>query len=454
MSLTDARALLPGLAVHEAAPVAERRGLARLAAWCGRYSPWVARDGADGIRLDVTGVAHLFGGELALLHDLEGRLAARGISARAAIADSLGAAWALARFAPTTPIAAPGGAARRALGPLPVAALRLSSESVDGLAALGLNRIEQLLAIPSAALAARFVPAVTERLAQALGEAAEPLSPERPVPWFLSRLVFAEPIAAVADIEAATARLAAGLCRTLAQEEKGARRLELTLYLADGGLHRLEVGCSRPSREPGHLRRLFAERLSGLEVGFGADVMTLAAPVVENQGAAQLGLKQMAPAGRAGAAPAKLADDPDLGLLIDRLGNRLGLRNVARPAPRQSHLPEQALRLVAPLAPPADGVFGPDLPRPVRLLPAPEPIEAVAEVPDGPPVLFRWRGRAHQVARADGPERIEPEWWRQRARVRDYYRLEDDGGARFWVYRDGRFEAEAPPRWYLHGFFA
>lgn len=454
MNLADARALVPALVVREAAPGAERRDLKRLAEWCGRYSPWVACDGADGIRLDVTGVAHLFGGEGALLRDLEARLARRGLSARAAVADSLGAAWALARFAPETPVVAAAGTARRVLGPLPVAGLRLPAETVDGLAALGLSRIEQLLAIPLKSLAARFGPMVTERLAQALGEAAEPISPERPVPWFLSRLVFAEPVATATDLGAATARLAGELCRLLAKEEKGARRLELNLYLADGGLCRLEVGCSRPSREPEHFRRLFAERLSGLEMGCGADVITLAAPLVEARAPAQLGFGRMVSAGTQKARSPNLAEDPELGLLIDRLGNRLGLRNVARLAPRQSHLPERALKVVAPLAPPQDGVFGPDLPRPVRLLPAPEPIEALAEVPDGPPVLFRWRGRAHQVALADGPERIEPEWWRRPGRVRDYYRLEDQDGARFWVYRDGRFETGASPRWYLHGFFA
>lgn len=446
MTLADARALLPALAVRPATPEADAEALQRLADWCGRYSPWVAVDGEDGIRLDVTGATHLFGGEAALIEGLQARLAGFGLEARLAIAGGLGAAWGLARFAPAARTVAAGDP-RPALAPLPVEALRLPPEAVDGLKALGLGRIEHLLAIPPAPLAARFGRALTDRLAQALGRAAEPISPDRPAPDILARLVFPEPVAALADIAAALARLARTLCLSLAAAEQGARRLELSLYLAAGGVSRLDAGCSRPSREPRHLERLFAERLSGLEAGFGADVMTLAATAVEPLPAAQLGLRQVGPP----------AEDADLGVLIDRLGNRLGLANVVRPAPRQSHLPERAVRVVAPLAPAEDGIWGPDLPRPVRLLPAPELVEAMAEVPDGPPILFRWRGRTHRVARADGPERIAPEWWRPRtapARVRDYYRLEDGEGARFWVYRDGPFRAGASPRWYLHGLFA
>jgi len=448
MTLADARALLPDLATAPATPEADARSLQRLADWCGRYSPWVAVDDADGIRFDITGASHLFGGERALLADLGTRFDRFGLTARMAIADGLGAAWGLARFAPAARTVAEAPA-RKVLAPLPAAALRLAPETVDGLAALGLTQVAHLLAIPPTELARRFGRELTERLAQALGQAAEPISPDRPVPWFLARMSFPEPIAAASDIAAAVERLTDELCADLAAEEKGARRLELVLYLADGGVRRLAVGCSRPSRAPGHLARLFREKLSGLEAGFGADVATLAAPVVEPLAAAQLGL---------GRIEAEAGEDGDLGLLIDRLGNRLGLENVVRPAARRSHLPERAVRVVAPLAPAGDGgLWDPELPRPVSLLPAPELVEAVAEVPDGPPVQFRWRGVTHRVARADGPERIAPEWWRAEGRgrrVRDYYRLEDGAGARFWVYRDGLYAPGESPRWYLHGLFA
>ncbi len=459
MTLADARARVPVLVVHAVAPTADRRALQRLADWCGRYSPWVAVDGEDGIKLEITGSAHLFGGEAALLADLEARLAGFGVAARGAIAETLGGAWGLARFAPEPWTLMPAGALRSALAPLPVAALRLPPETVEGLDRLGLALIESLIDMAPAPLAARFGPTLVRRLAAALGREAEPVSPDRPAPDFLARLVFPEPIATRSDIAAAAARLVEDLAVLLAGREKGARRLDFTLYLATGGVRRIGVGCSRPSRDPAHLLRLLEERLTGLEAGFGADVMTLAAPVVETLAAAQLTFARLEAVAEAPGARAWAAD-PELGLLIDRLGNRLGFRNVARLAPRQSRLPERALRVVAPLAPAQGGIWAPDLPRPVQLLPAPERVEAVAEVPDGPPVLFHWRGRVHRVALADGPERIAPEWWRQgaarggAARTRDYYRLEDQDGVRFWVYRDGLFSADEVPRWYLHGLFA
>jgi protein ImuB len=460
MALADARALVPGLLVQAAAPEADRQALQRLADWCGRYGPWVAVDGADGIKLEITGTAHLFGGEAALLADLEARLAGFTLTARGAVADSLGAAWGLARFAPAAWTAVPADALEDAVAGLPVAALRLPAEIVESLHRLGLDTVRNLMGAPSAPFAARFGPGLVRRLAQALDREAEPVSPDRPAAEFLARLVFPEPIGSQPDIVAAATRLVEELAALLAAREMGARRLELTLYLADGGVRRLAIGCSRPSRDPAHLGRLLEERASGLEAGFGADVMTLAAPAVESLATAQLTLGRIEAAASGSADARSLAEDAELGLLIDRLGNRLGFRNVARLAPHESRLPERALRVVAPLAPAQGGIWGPDLPRPVQLLPAPELVETVAEVPDGPPVRFRWRGRTHRVARADGPERIAPEWWRQErdggkpARVRDYYRLEDQEGARFWIYRDGLFGAEETPRWYLHGLFA
>ncbi len=464
MRLADARAMLPELRVRPLAAAADRAALDRLAAWCERYSPWVAPDGEDAIRLDVTGVAHLFGGEAALARDLEARLADFGLTARVAIADTPGAAWALARHGPASARLAPPGALRASLASLPVAALRLPAATVEDLLHLGLARIEPLTQMPSAALATRFGPALAARLDRVLGRVAEPISPERPPPRLLRRLVFAEPIGTPGDIAQAAGRLAEALSADLAREGLGARRLEFSLYLASGGIERVAVGCARPSRDPAHLRRLLEARLGGLAAGFGADVITLAATATEALAAHQLDFHRLAPADDSAAPAPPLDRDPELGLLIDRLGNRLGLANITRPAPRESHLPERAVRIVAPLSPPRGGGWDAEWARPVRLLPAPEPVEVVAEVPDGPPASFRWRGQGYRIARADGPERIAPEWWRpagrggRGGRTRDYYRLEDETGARFWVYRDGlhgRAESAAsPPRWYLHGFFA
>ena len=460
MLLADARALLPGLTVRDAAPADDAVALAKLADWCGRYSPWVTVDGADGVLADLTGCAHLFGGEAALLADLRARLTDFAITARAAIAETPAAAWALARFAAEREACVPAGATEPTLALLPVAALRLPAETVAGLSRLGLQRIGELAKIPRAALAARFGRGVRDRLDRAFGRVDEPVSPRRPAPKYLSRMAFPEPIGNAADIAAAAAHLAGDLCAILARDGQGARRVELALYLADGRVHRIALGLSRPSREARHLLWLLEDRLRGLEAGVGADVIAFYATVAEPLAAEQVAMidtgSGAAAAERDGRSAGFLAD-PELGLLIDRLGNRLGLINVARLAPQLSHLPERAVRVVAPLAPP-QGAWDRETPRPVSLLACPEPVEAVAEVPDNPPVLFRWRGQVHRIARADGPERLAPEWWREGAptasATRDYYRLEDEAGRRFWLYREGLYDAEREPRWYLHGFFA
>ena len=441
MPLADARAICPGLAVAEADPAGDAAALGRVARWCGRWSPWTVPVPPDGIALDVTGCAHLQGGEEELLAEVVERLEELGIAASAAIADSAGAAWALARFGDGREIVVPPDGVRTALAVLPVAALRIEPEMVEALTRLGLRHIGDLYPLPRPALVLRFGEALALRLDQALGAQAEPLSPLAPPPVRFARRRFAEPIATPDGSRAATALLLDALCRRLAEDGAGARHLALTLFRVDGGACVIELGTARPAREPRHLLRLFDERLGAVDPGLGIEDMMLAATLVEPQGATQLALARGAREGDA------------LPALIDRLAARLGAHAVRRPLLVESHVPERAVRLVPPLDP-ARNASHPNRPRPVRFLPRPEPVEAVAPVPDDPPLLFRWRKVMHRVRRAEGPERIEGEWWRGASEPRDYYRVEDEDGRRFWLYRAGLYRADRPARWYLHGVFA
>ena len=453
MGLADARALDPVLQVEEADFIADAAALAKLAAWCDRFSPWVTPGGADGILLDVTGGAHLFGDEAGLARQAVMRLARQGIEARAAIADTLGAAWALSRFGGNAALTVPRGEMRQALADLPVAALRLEPETVALLERLGLARIGELYPLPRAALAARCGESVALRLDQALGLAAEPLSPLPPQPLLWSRRSCPEPIVTAEAIAAALHELLQQLTGRLGEDGFGARRLTFAAYRIDGRIERIAIGTAFPSRDPRHLGRLFEEKIEQIDPGLGIEDLVLTAESIERLAAAQLGLD----------GEAARSDSADLAALVDRLANRLGRRALARPVLRESHIPERAVRFVVPLAEPqAPARWNALQQRPIRLLPRPEPIEAMAPVPDDPPRLFRWRQRAHRVRAADGPERIAPEWWRRDAKMssgdsapetRDYYRVEDEAGQRFWLYRAGLYRPDAAPRWFLHGFF-
>ena len=475
MPLADARALMPGFEVAPADVDADARAVHALAEWCGSFSPWTAPEpladgGAAGVWLDATGCTHLFGGEAGMLTAMVDRVRRLGFTARAAIADTPGAAWAIARFGPEAEVTvvAPGGT-ESALAELPVVALRIPPAANEGLCSLGLRCIGDLLALPRGPLAARFGKIVAGRLDQALGRTGEPISPLVPAPAHRERLALAEPIGLRDDVERGLAYLLGALCRRLEHGHAGVRRLDFALYRVDGSTARARVGTHHPARDPVHLARLFAEQLDGLDLGEGAEVLTLSAPEVEPLLPEQLFLSvrrgEDNPSGG-------WREEADLAPLLDRLVNRLGRGSVTRLALGASHVPERASAEVpavgaipGPLAPPP-GRGG----RPPRLFPRPLPIDAVAPVPDGPPVLFRWRRVVHRVAHAEGPERIAPEWWRTRLpwtspwqeATRDYYRVEDESGRRFWLYREGLYPTggeadETPPpapRWFIHGLFA
>jgi protein ImuB len=452
MSLADARARMPELRLVDADPAGDAKALADFADWCGRFSPWTAVDGPDGVWLDITGCVPLFASEAALAQELVERARHLGFTARAAVADTTGAAWAVARYGdlPATSVRILAeGTARAALADLPVAGLRLAGEIVQDLKRLGLKRIGDLYGMARAPLAPRFGEAVARRLDQALGLLDEPISPRQPVRPRLVRRVLAEPISTPEAIGHGLTQLMALLCRQLEAEGLGARQVEFACFRVDARVERIAIGTSEPSHAPDHLARLLTEKIARIAPGFGIELLQLRAPAVEAMAPRQLGLDARTESGAV--AP-----------LVDRLANRLGARNVLRLVPENSHLPEGAQRQVSLLDGRHDGKRAPDRPvarpRPIRLLAYPDPIEVMALVPDDPPLMFRWRRVPHRVRRAEGPERIALEWWREPEAgtdgIRDYYRVEDEAGRRFWLYRRGLYRPESPTAWFLHGFFA
>lgn len=457
LPLAAARAMYPGLRTVEEDAPADAHTLTALADWCGRYTPLVAIDGTDALLLDIGGCAHLFGGEAALRDDLLARLARFGFAARAGIADTIGAAFAAARFAHAACVAP--GEERACLGPLPLAALRLSNEVVAVLARVGLKRIADIADLPRGPLAARFGRDLLRQLDRALGHEREPLNPRLPVPPCFTEQGFAEPIGREEEVLATILTLAQRLHDMLERRGEGARLIELTLFRTDGAVRRIHAGTSRPLRNPAAIRALFAERLAALaeewDPGFGFDLARLAILTADPAPPEQVGL------GANGANPVALSE------LADRLSARLGRHRVTRLVAYDSHIPEHAAAMLPAQAevPPHATSWeafhhfraGGAPPRPLRLLARPEPIEAVAAVPDGPPLRFRWRRALHEVAAAEGPERIEGPWWSEEAAAaRDYFRVEDLAGRRFWLFRAGLYRdcAAQQPRWFLHGMFA
>jgi protein ImuB len=479
MALADARAMYPKIAVAHADAQADLALLIAIADWCDRYTPLVGLD-SEGLTLDISGCAHLFGGETALARDLARRLDARGLQVRVAVAGTVGCAWAVARYSDR--VGVNDGDERAAIAPLPLAALRLPSDTLEALSQVGLKRIADVLDRPRAPLAARFGAAFVRRLDQALGIEDEPITPRLPLPVALVEQRFPEPIAHQRDVLGTIERLAARLGHVLEQRGEGARLLQAALFRADGKVFRVEAGTAAPLHDPTRIARLFADRLDAVgdecDPGFGFDMVRLCALATERHDPPQTGL----------ATPDHAAD---LAHLIDRLGARFGLRRVTRLVPQDTHIPEFAVMAVAastvsPAHSRAGGNPGPrtgsprvyprldrgrgradrlalqhdDAPaptRPIRLFARPEPIEAVAEVPDGPPAQFTWRRVRHVVARAEGPERIAMEWWRDaagHALMRDYFRVESREGVRVWLYREWPHDPELPIRWFMHGVFA
>ncbi|RNF35037.1 Y-family DNA polymerase [Paracoccus methylarcula] len=460
MTLADARAIHPALQVAHADPAGDERALIRLALWCQCYSPFTRADPPDGISLDITGCAHLFGGEAGMMENISKRLSGFGLSARLAIAPTIGTAWGLARHAPDPCHISHPRKLRDDLAPLPIAALRLSPEIRRALEKLGLKRVGDLVDKPRAPLAARFGSQLMRRLDTAMGYEEESFTPLSPPVSHVAECRFVEPIITRKGVEIAVERLTRDLADMLEKAGKGARRVELRLFRIDGWFETVPLATSTATRDPHHLCRLLCERLDRIEqrAGFGFEAARLSAIQIEDKPAQQEDMD----------GPVHDSGRNDISPLLDRLVNRFGPDRVTRALPCPSHIPERAFRFVSVLEKtgtpdwPAHARTvqdGADFARPLLLLAPPEPIIAIAEAPDSPPARFEWRREPHRVTRAEGPERIAPEWWRTHEdasrTTRDYYRVEDEAGHRFWLFRDGLYErAGNAPRWFIHGIFA
>ena len=449
MALADARAMQPDLAAYVDDLSANSALLDAIADWCERFTPIVVLDPPAGLFLDISGCAHLFDGETALLKEVKTLLHAQGFAACVAIAPNPAAAWAFARFA-DVPIV-DENALLDALAPLPIAALRLTTAAAALLRRLGLTTIGQIAHAPRAPFAARAGQHAMQRLDQALGRTREALMPRRPPPPVFAVRRLVEPIVTLDAVLIVVEALCADLATKLDRNGAGARLLRLSLFGLDGKMRGIELGLSKPERDPKPMARLLRERLNvtpeNFDAEFGFEAMRLdavaIAPILWHP---------------TDLASASVCDPAAEARLIDTLAARLGADRIGRLGVRETHAPERATiwadtsQANGTIAiAPDDGVMR----RPLTLLARAQPIETIASVPDGHPVRFRWRRVLREIARAEGPERISPNWLRaQDARTRDYYRVEDRQGRRYWLYREGFYDKGEPPRWFLHGLFA
>ncbi|OJF91235.1 DNA repair protein [Pararhizobium antarcticum] len=455
--ITEARAIRPVIDVIPADPAADRAFLEGLADWCDRYTPLVAMDGDRGLFLDITGCTHLHGGEKALLDDLLLRLFHLGVEARAAISNTPGLSWAMAHFGATGMLAAAEDA-QDILSPMPLAALRLARDTVGTLARVGLTKVGDILHLPRAPLVRRFGPHLLLRLDQALGLEDEPLSPRLAVASLSMERRLLTPVEGEDDILGLALQLAKGLVPGLEERGEGGRLFELLLFRVDGKVFRIQARTAAALRDPARVAGLYRERLQAvhddLDAGYGFEIVRLSVLKAEPFDQAQQDFS--------GTADQNLS----LAAFADKVVARLGPDSLSVPVLMESHLPERAaafqpLSDMAALSAPARAVSSTGYyrtARPLRLFQYPEPVQAfVAGVPEGAPESFEWRRTLHRVERAEGPERIAAEWWvdGETAPTRDYFRIEDQNGHRFWLYRNGLYgHGTTPPRWFMHGVFA
>lgn len=442
MALADARALVPELIAEDDKPDLIHKLLPRLAEWCIRFSPFVCVDFPDGLILDSTGCSHLWGGDKLYLDAIKRKLNERGYDIRTSIADTAGVAWGVARYG-IEALVIESGFNAEALLPLPPEALRLEPETSERLHKLGLHQIRQFVHIPRNSLRRRFGAQFLLRLDLALGKEEELLEPVIPVQPYQERLPCMEPIISRNGIETALKQLLEMICLRLLQDQKGLRIAVFKGYRTDGKVVSSEIGTSIPTHDVKHLYKLFELKLENFDPGMGIELFILEAPVVEDHFSQQQKIWEDSGG----------LDDVRLSELIDRIGGRVGRYAIRRYIPNERYWPERSFKLASSLGEKKQIDWRTDKERPLQMLPTPEVIEVTAPIPDYPPMLFRHRGKLHKIIRADGPERIEQEWWIQQGKHRDYYRVEDEEGKRYWIFRSGHY-GEEKFQWFLHGYFA
>nr|WP_121272547.1 DNA polymerase Y family protein [Pedobacter schmidteae] len=442
MPLADAKAIVSDLEVFDEKPGLELRLLKAIGLWCIRYTPIVAMDAPEGLFLDISGCTHLWGGEQAYLQSIVTVLQNKGYQVCAAIADTPGAAWAMARFGKYTLVAS--GAQYDALLPLVPAALRLEPLVLLRLQKLGLYQISNFIDMPRSVLRRRFGDQLLLRIHQALGNEEEIITPLQLPSPYQDRLPCLEPIRTAPGIETAIQKLLESLCGRLQQEGKGLRTASLKCFRVDGKVVTVSIGTNAPSHHVAHLFKLFALKIPQIEPALGIELFILEAGKVQDAPLFQEALWTNAPG----------LNDQKLAELLDRLSGKAGANIVHRYLPDEHYWPERAFKPASTIQEQPAISWPNDRPRPTQLLKRPEPIEVTAPIPDYPPMLFRYKGKIHHISKADGPERIEREWWLDKGEHRDYYYVEDESGQRYWLFRSGHYAGDRSNHWFIHGYFA
>ncbi len=444
MRAADAKAICPGLEVLDDKPGRAANLLKGLGEWCIRYSPTVMIDefSMNGLFMDVSGCAHLWGGEREYLKEIVARFKSKGYTVRLAMADTAGAAWAIARFGTLSPLIPPGGHTEALLS-LPPAALRLNEVTLSKLRKLGFYQIKSFIGMPRSVLRRRFGEDFLVRVGQALGTVEEIIQPLQAPVLFVERLPCLEPIKTRKGIEVAIEKLLESLCLRLQNEGKGLRKAILSCYRIDGQIVQIDIGTNGASQNVNHLFTLFQLKIELIRPGLGIELFVLEAPKVEDVIPGQKALWSAKPG----------LDDQSVIQLLDRVAGKVGAGVINRYVPAAHYWPERSFKSSAAITQKAILDWRTDKPRPTELLKNPESIEVMALIPDNPPKFFIYKGTKHTIIKADGPERIEREWWLDKGEHRDYYQVEDEQGQRYWLFRSGHYGDEGY-KWFIHGFFA